>query len=524
MSYGFHYDDYHFIRPYPATEIRRVFHGPWDASGIETPYYRPLTICLYAARFAWFGLNAEAYHVLSLVMFALAATLFGVFAARSMDSPVAGLAAVGVFTVHPGMPYSAVAWITNQMHLAELLVVLAAVVWWFAVRRRSAAWWMPLLLFAAAAFMIKEDGVMLLPAIIALHLLRKYLVERDLPGVPWLFLGSGAIVLGGLLFLRSSALEGVPGRRLPSLDQAWFNFSRGLNGTFRLVPARRPYQPLASWFVTLLPLAALVAWRRLPSGARFGMAAGAALAVLFELPFIFIIKAEQLHLVTTGACLVLAAAGAGLISLAAPRRAVQGLAVAIFAGGLIALSAVARNIARDFTPFGPIVMHTDELVEGWGAVPVELREYLAAKREPGAATRVSANPADALRLVAFGTHGRELSPDRVTLRWMSAAATSILIARDARLVTIPLRHEIGAFREPARVTISADGRTAERLELNDGQWHIVTVSLKPRDVSAVRRMHALRIELDHAWVPAEVIPGSGDRRTLGLQIGEIAIR
>src|SRR5919202_3560495 len=51
LGYGFDYDDYHFIRPYSRAEVLAAFHGPWDATGIEVPFYRPLTVALYAARF-----------------------------------------------------------------------------------------------------------------------------------------------------------------------------------------------------------------------------------------------------------------------------------------------------------------------------------------------------------------------------------------------------------------------------------------------------------------------------------------
>src|SRR5205814_3428634 len=123
VGYGFYYDDYHFVRPYTGREIAHAFHGPWDPAAIETAYYRPLTICLYAARFALLGVNAHAYHLTSLALFALAAALFAVFTTRASGSRVAGALGAAAFIVHPGMPYAAVAWVTNQMHLAELVVV-----------------------------------------------------------------------------------------------------------------------------------------------------------------------------------------------------------------------------------------------------------------------------------------------------------------------------------------------------------------------------------------------------------------
>ena len=58
LHYGFDYDDYHFLRPYTPAEVLATFHGPWDLTGIEVKFYRPLTIVLYAVRFELFGLNA----------------------------------------------------------------------------------------------------------------------------------------------------------------------------------------------------------------------------------------------------------------------------------------------------------------------------------------------------------------------------------------------------------------------------------------------------------------------------------
>jgi hypothetical protein len=103
--YGFYYDDYHFVRPYPAHEVRAAFHGPWDASGIETPYYRPLTICVYAARFAVLGLNAPAYHVLSLMLFVAAGgAVRGAGDADHGNAPARRVVGAAVFAVHRACP------------------------------------------------------------------------------------------------------------------------------------------------------------------------------------------------------------------------------------------------------------------------------------------------------------------------------------------------------------------------------------------------------------------------------------
>lgn len=523
LQYGLYYDDYHFAHPYSSDEIRRVFHGPWDADGIEVPFYRPLTICFYAARFAAFGLNSYAYHALSLVLFAAAAVVFGVLAAQLLGRLSAGVLACGVFVIHPAMPYSAVAWTTNQMHLIELLAVLVGALWWFAIRRRHAGWWMPLVLLQVIVLMIKEDGVMLIPSIVVLHTMRKYIVEKDLPHVSIRFLAAAAVGMGSLLWFRFSVLHGIGGYHLPPADRAWSNLTRGFVGVFRLVPAKRPYQPAASWFVTLVPLASVLMWKRITPLTRFGIVAALSLGILFNLPFIFVVKVEQLHLVATGASLLLATACIGILE-SIPLTLPRVPALFMVGMGLAAMSAVTRNITHDFEPFGPIVLRNDLIVQGWTAVPSELREYLARKALPGAKDRVPANPARALESVAFGVHGSERNGDGVRLRWMSSTTTDFLIRSEARSVTIPIRHEIGAFREPARATVLADGRVLDVINLDDGRWRHATVALRQGATVRFSGMHHVQIKIDHVWIPAIVIPGSTDRRVLGLQVGDIEVR
>jgi hypothetical protein len=523
VGYGFDYDDYHFVRPYSAGEVLRTFHGVWDPSGIEVRFYRPLTICLYAARFALFGLNSEACHVLSLGMFAAAAVLVGLFASYALGRLWAGVLMVVMFVCHPALPYSAVVWVTNQMHLLELLVVMSALCWWFTVRRRSVVWWLPLLVFEGAALLIKEDGVMLLAVILALHLSRKYLVERDLPNVPVAFLTASLLLLIALLAVRSSALHGVGGYRLPGVSRAVTNLTHGLLAVYRLLPATRPYQLVTSWFVTLLPIAAVLLWRRVSPATRFGIVAGILLSVLFDLPFAFVTKAEQLYMVATGAALVLGGSAVALIEVV-PGRALKGGAALVLAVGIAAMASVSQHISRDFEPFGPIVLDHDVIVRQWAAVPAEIRDYLAKKTQPGASGRLSPNPAVAIESVWFGLHPWETRPDGVPIRWMSGPSAVLYVRWTARSLEIPFRHEHGAFRESVPVTIRADGRTFDETVLRDGAWHQSVVALEPLSRLTASRMHHVRLSIPHAWIPAQVIRRSQDTRTVGLQVGVTAVR
>ena len=523
LSYGFDYDDYHFARPYSRADVIAAFRGPWDSAGIERPYYRPLTIAFYAARFEVLAINATAHHALSLVLFSIAATLAGWFALRLSASIPIGFLATLLYVVHPAMPYSLVAWVTNHMHLLESIVILGGLIWWDVVRNRGVAWWLPLVGFAIVAFLIKEDGIMLLPSLFVLHLIRRQIADEHLRPIPRVFVTTAVVVLLLLIGVRQWALTGQASARFPGTRAALSSYLRGLNGLLRLVPADRRWQMAASWFVSLAPLCACVVWRRVPREARVTMISGIAIALLFNLPFVFISKAEQMHLVTLGAVLLLAGACGGLL-LAVPGRIPRVALALTCAAGFTCLGAVARDIAGDFEPYGPVVLAHDEMARGWAAVPIDLREYLARKQLPGASRWLSPDPSIALDSVMFGTHGAERSPDGVPYRWKSGQQVEMLIREDTRNVTIPLRHAIEVFREPARVRITSDGRVVDEITLATPEWRMSTTAVASERSPGLTRMHRLLITIDHAWRPMEIIAGSRDDRTLGLQIGEVQLR
>jgi hypothetical protein len=188
------------------------------------------------------------------------------------------------------------------------------------------------------------------------------------------------------------------------------------------------------------------------------------------------------------------------------------------------LALVSRNIARDFDPYGPVVLAHDEIVQTWAAVPVDLRRYLARKRETRRTSTLSPDPSVALDVVTFGGHEPERTPDGIDYRWMAGSKTDIFVTGRARAISIPLRHAIEVFREPARVRVTVDGRLVDDLVLSTPEWRVSRTAVRDADVSTLRRMHRVVIAIDHAWRPKEAIPGSQDGRTLGLQIGEVEVR
>jgi hypothetical protein len=335
------------------------------------------------------------------------------------------------------------------------------------------------------------------------------------------------VTVAALFALRASALGELGGYGRPTYHAAWVNLSSGLLRVFRLMPATRPWQGVASAFATLLPLLALLTWPWISRGARVLLLNGVALALLFNLPFAFVSKPEQMYLVGLGATITLTGAAVGLLDVARLGRGGRTgtvIVAAMLVAGLASFGAVARDIMRDFEPFGPIVLAHDDIVRTWGPVPPELHDYIASKREPGARNRISPNPLDELSAVTFGVYGRERSPDGVQYMWMNSARAEIQVRANARTATIPLRHPIESFREPTRARIEVDGRLADDLPLDSPAWRRSTLPLRPSTVPRVSGMHRITITIDHAWRPSEIIPGSTDERVLALQIGEVDVK
>jgi hypothetical protein len=72
--------------------------------------------------------------------------------------------------------------------------------------------------------------------------------------------------------------------------------------------------------------------------------------------------------------------------------------------------------------------------------------------------------------------------------------------------------------------LEVDGRLADDLVLDSSEWRFSSTALRGAAASQLRRMHRMRITIDHAWLPSDVIPGSTDGRSLGLQIGTVKLR
>ena len=519
IDYGFNYDDYHQVRPYTIEEVVRTFSGPWDPLGIEVPFYRPLTIAFYALRFELLGIDARLHHALSLDLFALAAAMVGVLLLRVGAHPWLAVLGTLVFAVHPSMPYPLAVWATSQMHLLQTLLVLAGLLWWTVCRDRSVVWWLPFLLLQVVVFLIKEDGLMLLPCIGAVHACYRWLVDRATPPLPRLVVWMAAALMVTLLVVRHLALGGPGGYGIPGWHRALAHWSYGLIGVFLQTPIKRPWQMLASPFMLIAIQAGVVTAAVLPrlTTERFVVALGLCLALVFNMPFVMMSKPLQWHLIATGHAMVLAAA-LGAVIRALPARWPRIMGGAVVGAGILAMALVARHTASDFAPRSAMTLYQDEIVLGWSAVPYEIREFLARKPvDPAAAM-------DAVDIVAFGAYDWETGADGRRFRWTSAHTTLMVDGR-ARTVNVPVR----ATRESALrdagvlVRLEGGGRLLGSLRVQHDRWTEVRVRVPPRRWWSLGSRHRIDLRVEPSFVPANENPLSDDRRTLGVSMGEISL-
>ena len=282
---GFVWDDYHFIRPYSLAEVLGSFTGSWDATHVEVGFYRPLTVLLAALRFQMFGFAPAPYHLLSIGLFAVAAALFGGFVLRlSRQLPLA-LASIALFLVHPAMIDSLVAWVTNQFQLLQIIVFLGALHWWLTMRERGSQWWLPLIVFESACFLFKEDGIMLLPVILLVEIIWRYVHDepRKLPrGV----LVTALVTPLALVLVRRLALHTtLAGYGLPPIGVGLHRMLLGpvlmLTGSFGTGWVRNCSMILIGG-ITVMGCIAIARGKH--QRARFLLLTGAAIMVCFGLP------------------------------------------------------------------------------------------------------------------------------------------------------------------------------------------------------------------------------------------------
>jgi Dolichyl-phosphate-mannose-protein mannosyltransferase len=507
IRFGFRYDDYHMVRPWPGAELLGVLHGTWDPTGIEPRFFRPLAAWWYAFRFFLFGLNPVPQHAVSIAGMALCSVLTGVFVWRETGRRVAALVAAAIYAAHPVFVYAQAIWLTNQMHLFSSVIVLVALLAWQGART-DPRWWWCVIALQGLAFGFKEDTIVLLPAIFLLSALRG-LFLRDVMRPPIEVVLAAIVLLVFLPYWRYVSLgRHLGGYGFPGPDQGWANYARGLD-VFLQRPSKRAWQSFAGWYSLLVVAggAAVAAVRRDGTG-LYLIGCGALIAVVFDLPFYLVAKAEQYHLLGLGVVIAIAG-GADAFHRAIDNRAGRAVLGFVALAPACAFLPITRNIAQDFAPCSANTLYTDSLSD-WAAVPAEVRRWLAAKPQ---ACKEHLTPLPDALSIAVWAKGREIDETGVPAEWTSEHAV-ILVHERAERTNLTFRSPIASRDTPVTVQLTGAG-AVYRIVLTDSSWHTQTVRFRSTLWTRLRRMHRLDVDVNPTFVPAERFH-NGDPRTLGV--------
>lgn len=121
-----------------------------------------------------------------------------------------------------------------------------------------------------------------------------------------------------------------------------------------------------------------------------------------------------------------------------------------------------------------------------------------------------------LSRVSYGLYEWGNDPDGTRSRWSRPEFTLFVDGR-ARLVEIPLSGIALRSDVIRQVEIRIDGRLVNRVPIGP-EWRVVKMALPggPRTES-----WRLDFVVSPPWIPADEIPGSEDRRVLGVKVGEL---
>lgn len=185
LGHGFVFDDGPevvdnlFLRSL-ADLPRLLTTASWEGTGEGSPpQYRPLTSLLFALNYAAGGLSPWGYHLVNVLLHALASALV-LLVALQLGLPLAGAAAAGLaFALHP-VHVEAVANVAGRKDVLVTALCLAALLAHAAALRRAAAAgsparrgpaaWAAVLCFAGA-LASKENGLVLVGLLAARDLL-----------------------------------------------------------------------------------------------------------------------------------------------------------------------------------------------------------------------------------------------------------------------------------------------------------------------------------------------------------------
>ena len=394
LGFDLIWDDYVALRPRSAAELWGVWHGSWDPRHIWPVFYRPLSVWYYAGAFELFGYSARWLHLLSLVEVTIASWLLGWFVYRESHSRGVAFLAGVTLSVHPGLAHSAAPFFFLQNHLISIIIVAIALLGWQSCRHeRSWTSWWPIWLATGIGFLVKEDVLMIAPAVIAAQVLRAVFV-RDLPKPSQSVVIATVVFCAGLFALRYAMLGQLGGvDDLPGIAAATRNVLRApfrvfveFRGVF--FENRPLYRAASVASIAWLSIGSVGVLRSRAPRAMALWITGATLVVCFAIPLGVMSMMWRYHLVTLGGAILLAGAadgcfawvrgdtaGSGLV-----RERARVLVGAAIAAVLVMFAFTSRTIIAPFTPCGYGTLSADQEIGDWDLSPA-ITAWLAAKPE-----------------------------------------------------------------------------------------------------------------------------------------------
>ena len=210
--YGFVWDDTGLITKNSLLASSRpadIFHrGYWAGSGEQvagpySPYYRPLVTLSYWLDLNTFHDNPHWFHLVNLLLYALAATAVSLVLLELLHSRVWVLLGGLLFAAHSSHVES-VAFISGRTDIMlTLFIALSAFALLRSIRKHNRWWWFAVPPAFGLALLCKETAVVFPLLVVLAPLLVSAKYDRHY----WLPVLATMVVLAGYLLLRTTAVS-----------------------------------------------------------------------------------------------------------------------------------------------------------------------------------------------------------------------------------------------------------------------------------------------------------------------------
>lgn len=264
-------DDGHYVQqnPYVHELSLENVAAILDPTSVVTKLvenYAPVHVLLHALEWQVFGEGVFGYHVVNVVVHALASVLLAIAFSRTGIPPLAAALAGGIFFVHPAN-VEAVAWI-SQLKTTSAMVLSLGVLLVSARRPVLAA-----VLFGLA-LCAKPTAAVVLPMGVALAWMRSRRTGLPIPRRELAGFGAWVVLLAAFAVVEFAAFAGSAGQAAPLYPDLGVRLrstvalalryivmaatGRGLSAFHEPPPATSLLDP---WWLAALVVLGLLAWR-----------------------------------------------------------------------------------------------------------------------------------------------------------------------------------------------------------------------------------------------------------------------